>query len=106
MAWYFSSEGCIKAKGRSKLIVPEIQKEFLKFTSKSGIVAVFMTSIIQPENQPVVYFEYLDREKFSKKRITKLVYSAVKEEYQMVFCRNSWTQKQRKTVNCKLIKTH
>lgn len=70
MAWYFNSGGFIKAKSRSRLTIPEIQKEFLKNVSKSGVVAVFMTSEIQKGNIPVIFFEYLDKDKFSSGSIT------------------------------------
>lgn len=70
MAWYFNSEGFIKAKSRSRLTVPEIQQEFLKKVSPSGIVAVFMTSEMQKDHTPVIFFEYLDKQKFSSLPIT------------------------------------
>ena len=66
MAWYFNSGDFIKAKGRSRLSVAEIKEDFLKTVSKSKIIAVFMTPGIQDQNQPVIYFEYLDRTKFGK----------------------------------------
>ena len=72
ITWYFTSDGRIKTKQRTKLNVDEIKNHFIKHVGESGIVATFMRPGENDED-PEIICEHFDRSSFGIRGITRPV---------------------------------
>jgi hypothetical protein len=67
VSWYFTCAGQIKKKLKTRLNTDEIKANFLKKTTKCGVVATFIHKNQIPNSEEFQYeFEYFDKENFIK----------------------------------------
>lgn len=68
VAWYFMSQGEIKAKNKANLNFEQVKKRFLRRVPPSGVVATFMKKI-ENDLQGRYTFHHLTKPEFCKKTL-------------------------------------